>query len=270
MTSNIHTEHNDKLASYALTALDAQECRDLAAHLETCADCRSELEKWNETAALLALAAQPSEPGPELRSRILHGTRAILNRDQNQTKPVLMHPSREWRLPRSWQALAASIIGLVLCLGLLLLWRENSRNRQEVARIAEQMREMNQQISNNQQLITILTTPGARRVELTGTTNAPAARATVAYDATGRTVLLARGLPAVPQGKAYQLWFLVGEKAIPGAVFAPGVSGEAFLSDQAPEAALSPSAFAITLEPESGARSPTGAIYLSMALAIGL
>ncbi len=70
-------------------------------------------------------------------------------------------------------------------------------------------------------------------------------------------------MPPPPAGKAYQLWFLAGGKALPGKVFSTDASGAGTLSDQLPAEALKAVGFAITLEPESGVQSPTLPIYLS-------
>ncbi len=98
---------------------------------------------------------------------------------------------------------------------------------------------------------------------LSGTNVAPGAHAMLAYDKNGHAMLMAKGLPAVPKGMAYQLWFIVGKKPMPGKVFRTDASGNANLKDQLPEMALGSAVFAVTLEPESGVKSPTGAIYLS-------
>ena len=73
---------------------------------------------------------------------------------------------------------------------------------------------------------------------------------------------MAKGLPLAPSGKAYQLWFIAGGQPIPGKVFSAAASGYGALYDQIPSVAFNNAVFAITLEPESGVRAPTGAIYL--------
>jgi len=271
MNSTAHSEYREMLASYALTALDARELRAVAAHLESCTDCRAELVQWQETAGLLAFAAQPVEPSPEVRSHILQEVNRAgakeRRMDQAGPKVTAMRPARKTVLQAwpSWQALAASLAFLALCLTLLIQWRENSRNRQELARLSNQIQHTNRQISYDRELIAILSLPGSRRAQLSGTDVAPGARATIAYDPTGRAILLATGLPPAATWKAYQLWFIVGKQPLPGKLFKPLASGEAFLNDQVPAAAFDAAVFAVTLEPESGVRVPTGELYLSSA-----
>jgi anti-sigma-K factor RskA len=75
--------------------------------------------------------------------------------------------------------------------------------------------------------------------------------------------LMADKLPNVPQGKAYQLWFIVGKNPpMPGKTFSPDSEGKGVLQDQMPKEVLDSAIFAITLEPEGGSSAPTSPIYL--------
>jgi anti-sigma-K factor RskA len=69
-------------------------------------------------------------------------------------------------------------------------------------------------------------------------------------------------MPPPPAGKAYQLWYLSGNRAMPGAVFNIDASGRAMMHDQLPPEARDATAFAVTLEPASGVNAPTGEKYL--------
>jgi len=74
---------------------------------------------------------------------------------------------------------------------------------------------------------------------------------------------MASKLPDVPQGKAYQLWFIVGNKPpVPGRTFVPDSSGNAVLKEEMPREAVDANVFAITVEPEAGSSAPTSPIYL--------
>ncbi len=74
-----HEDYKEMLAAQALNALEATEVRELEAHLQGCAECRSQLTEWEDTAATLAFAsleARLLKPSPELRGRILEAVRA--------------------------------------------------------------------------------------------------------------------------------------------------------------------------------------------------
>ena len=85
-----HEDYKEMLAAQALTSLDAAEVRELEAHLQGCAECRSQLTEWENTAATLAFAsleARLLQPSPELRGRILKAVRADATTAGVTTKP---------------------------------------------------------------------------------------------------------------------------------------------------------------------------------------
>ncbi|HXQ70297.1 MAG TPA: anti-sigma factor, partial [Pyrinomonadaceae bacterium] len=122
--------------------------------------------------------------------------------------------------------------------------------------------QQNRTLQHENEFYKLLTAPGSRIAELSGTNEASGATAKLAYDTNGRAILITNGLPRAPEGKEYQLWFIVGNNPIPGKTFAPNNSGPSTLQDQVPVAARQSAVFAITLEPAGGVRAPTGAIYL--------
>jgi anti-sigma-K factor RskA len=145
--------------------------------------------------------------------------------------------------------MAAVVLLTALIVGLVVLWRQNLAIRDELARSRE--------------FVELVTTPGARVSELKGIDLGAGATASLAYDQSGRAVLVANRLPSPPQGKAYQLWFIVGNKPpVPGKTFVPDSTGKGTLKDQVPKEALGSAIFAITVEPEGGVSAPTGPIYL--------
>jgi len=259
---------------HALSALDESEARALEAHLQTCADCRPEMDHWRESAALLALEARPLEPAAQLRARILQDIERasglekkteILNANRTTASNVSALPRvprRAWTSVQTWGPISAALVFVALILFLAVLWQQNNTAKQELGRLSNQIHETELQLAREREAIAILTTPGARMAELSGTNIAPSAHAMLAYDKSGRAILMAKGLPSAPFGKAYQLWFIAGGQPVPGKLFTTNTAGEGTLSDQVPVEALSAAVFAITLEPERGVTAPTGAIYL--------
>jgi anti-sigma factor ChrR (cupin superfamily) len=62
----------DRAAAYALGALDGEEAREFARHLENgCASCRTDVDAFAATVAQAALAPAARAPRPEVRDRIL-------------------------------------------------------------------------------------------------------------------------------------------------------------------------------------------------------
>lgn len=271
-----HEDYKEMLAAQALTALEDAEVRDLEAHLQSCTECRSQLSELEDTATGLAftsLEARPLEPSPQLRGRILEAVRADAavrgiskqaedghRRSPSNVVPLKQH-TPAWSSAQTWGAIAAGIVITGLVATLFVLWTQNRQARRELAALTAQVRDAQQQLIQQRQVMEIVAAPGTRMTELTGTKVMPGAHATIAYDKNGHAVLMAKGLPPPPAGKAYQLWFIAGGKPMPGKVFATDASGTGTLNDQVPTEALGEAVFAITLEPKDGMPAPTGAIY---------
>jgi anti-sigma-K factor RskA len=275
----VHQDYKELLTAKALNALDAEDARALETHLQSCADCRAELIGWEETAALLSLAADVRGPSDELRGRILESLGTTANSAEaersNVTGPV--GSSRDSKVleferprrsvfssgsSRAFGAIAAALVLVTLLASLLLLWQQNRRAQAEMARLSAQIELSRSQLARERAAMELLTSPGARMAKLAGTKDAPGAQAMIAYNTKGHAMLMARGLPAVPEGMAYQLWFIKDGKKMPGKVLMPDATGNGIMEDEIPEVAREAGVFALTLEPQSGVQVPTGAIYL--------
>jgi len=243
----VHEDYKEMIPARALSALDATEERALNEHLENCEECRKELEEWQATAATLAVVADPVEPSPKVRERIMSEVRKELATPE--VIPFRSTSRNIWRSFGSLGAMAAVVLFTALIVGLIVIWREN--------------RAMNEELARTREFVQLATTPGAKMNELKGVDLGAGATARFAYDKTGHAMLMADNLPSVPRGKAYQLWFIVGKNPpMPGKTFSPDDAGKGMLIDQMPKEALDSAIFAITLEPEGGVDKPTGQIYL--------
>jgi anti-sigma-K factor RskA len=273
----LHEEYKEMLAVRGLGALDPAEARSLDQHLVDCDECRRELAEWDATAATLALDAAPMAPSAGVRVRIIEavradvvkpGTAAGVSRSRTsprETSKVISLPTQRKSSAAvpAWFAIAAGLVFVVLLGSLFVLWRQNAAARQELARLTDQVTKAKQQMTQQREAIEIVTAPGARMSELAGTKEMPGAHGMVAFDKNGRAILMAKGLPPPPAGKAYQLWFIAGGKPMPGKVFMTDEAGVGSLTDHMPKEAMDSAVFAITLEPSGGMPAPTGAIYLS-------
>ena len=243
----IHEAYKEMIPARALSALDAAEAQTLNEHLENCAECRKELEEWQATAATLSLTADSVEPSPAVRERILSEVRKDLSTPE--VLPFRSTPRNIWSSFGALGAMAAVVLLTALIVGLVVMWRQNQLMQEEMARTKE--------------FVELVTTPGARVSELKGIDLGAGATASLAYDQNGHAMLMANKLPRPPQGKAYQLWFIVGSKPpMPGKTFATNNAGKGMLKDQMPKEAMDSAIFAITMEPEGGVSAPTGPIYL--------
>jgi anti-sigma-K factor RskA len=266
-----HQEYQELLALHVLDALDASDARAIEDHLETCAQCRAELIEMREAAGLLAHASTPAEPGDEVRARILANARAERQPAETSAQVVAM-PRRATKLWPNLLRLAAGVAFVALLVGVIVLWRRDVKSRQEIAQLSRQVNTQQHELvhdrdvlARQREALALLSSPNAKKMELTAGQTAQNARGTFVYDEkTGRGVLLAEGLPATPSDKAYELWFIPKDHSpMAGKIFTVDASGHAMLPEQMPPEALGKSVIAITLEPKRGSAVPTGAIYLS-------
>jgi anti-sigma-K factor RskA len=264
----VHDEFKDMIPTYVLSALDAEENHALGEHLSQCEECRRELENWQTTAAMLSLDAKPMEPSPEVREKIMSAVRSESGQKVSESNVIPFNHSRglQRRNFSSVWAIAASILLLIGVGSIFVFWQQNRNAQRQIAELAKQLNDTRAELDQSRRIVQLMMTPGARMNELAGTPQAPEANAKIAYDKTGHAMLMVHGLPAAPTGKEYQLWFIVGNKKIPGRSFAPDTNGTGMLEDRIPESARDSAVFAITLEPKGGVETPTGAIYLVSSL----
>ena len=106
---------HDLSAAYALNSLDTHEERFYEKHLAHCLQCQGEVANFSETALALAYAAQPTNPPPELRARILSAAGVGSSRAAG---------------PRRWNLPAAAIAAAAVCATLagLVVWGEVLRS----------------------------------------------------------------------------------------------------------------------------------------------
>lgn len=104
--------------------------------------------------------------------------------------------------------------------------------------------------------------PASKVVSLSGSDMAKSAGAFLLFDpATKKAWLYAFNLPALPNGKVYQLW-AIDEKPVSAGIFGldAGQKGRMLIKNMSEFSRMKK--FAVTIEPDGGRPEPTGAIYL--------
>ncbi|MGB8507526.1 MAG: zf-HC2 domain-containing protein, partial [Pyrinomonadaceae bacterium] len=222
-----HEDYRELLALEAAGALTEEESRSLSAHVETCAECRAELDALRETAASLIYTVAPVAPPPELRARILERVRALKTVDPSEALtgvtdvgdvdgPRRAHreSASDSRLSSSpgeygtWQMLAArpplmfgtiaaALLIAALAVASVVLWNRNNQLRADINALAANAEVSRQEASQERlelarekEIEQLLTAPDAPSTILAGTNEAPQARARLVYDRrTGSAVL---------------------------------------------------------------------------------
>ncbi|HLY49719.1 MAG TPA: anti-sigma factor [Solirubrobacteraceae bacterium] len=119
-----HLTCREALGAYALGAVPEPEAERIRAHLETCQECRAELD-WLRTAVdALPASVPPVQPPPELKQRLMAvvNAEAELLRAAGQTadEPPSPAPQRQrrwlqgWRLPATAALATAAVVAAIV------------------------------------------------------------------------------------------------------------------------------------------------------------
>lgn len=261
---NEHTEAMlDQAALYAVDALTDDERAEFEAHLSDCATCQREVMELRELAADLSTAVS-ADPPESLRTSVLA---AVAAEPRNVStirvapesmpaaasrEPVEEPPSdargkvvplgsarRSSRIPA---IIAAAAVTLALvCGGWALVSRHDAQQSQ----------------SAQNRLTGLLAAKDVRTI--TGTVSGTSA--TLVVSRTQDKALLVTGtLPALPDGKVYELW-TINKTPVPAGTFNPS-SGTNVWS--LPDTALTSAVVAMTVEPAGGSQQPTSKPILAL------
>jgi anti-sigma-K factor RskA len=251
-----HDQASELLASFALDAVDGDECLALEEHLADCPRCRAELDGHREVAAALGNSVEPLPEG--LWSNI--SSRLPDRRDEVPPPMPRLHrdgPFRpeESRAPR-WRrsargpiatvgAIAVAAAAVAAVLGINLVRTDN-----QVVNLQKNAE------ASLSPVVTALSTPGHRLVDLQNGGHVSLARFVIVPD--GRGYLVSSKLPTLTSKQTYQLWGIVGGQPI-----SLGLLGRSPSLDTFTMAGTSPSKLSVTVEPVGGAVVPSSPIVAS-------
>jgi anti-sigma-K factor RskA len=264
MTGNGHNTQ-EELASYAMQGLPVEESASIRAHLQTCASCRAEFAKVCGDLALLGLAVEqvplPEGARDRFLQRIASSPAPRLDEKMPGITPIAVKASR--RGPGFWipWATAAALAAVSIGLGI-----QNRALNEELNDESNLVKNLAAQASRAQQVLEVLTAPGAQRVTLTEgkASPEPTARATYLPER-GGLILLATNLKPLPSDKAYELWVIPsdGKAPVPAGLFRPDARGSATLVLPQLSPGIAAKALAVTVEKASGSSTPTSPVVLS-------
>lgn len=244
----------DLAAAYALGALSPEESRRFETYLAGSAEARHEVAEYREAAALLALGHGDPSPDAALRHR-------VLDRIAQDKAPAIPAPALAGAAPTRtsavvWAALAASLLA-VAGLGAALL-----SARGELATLRERFDATAKRLAASEATLEAIFEPGVRMFQLTATGD-PDPGIQLFWDTRShRAVVHGYRLRPLPEGQAYQLWFIKDGAPVPSVTFRPAADGRVRLEQVAVPEDGTVSAAAVTVEPEAGSAQPTSAILL--------
>ncbi len=257
-----HEQFAEDLALHALNALEGEERANLERHLATCASCRVELEQLRGDGALLALSTMGPKPPVRARQRLLEAVAKAPPTSVAKNAPEMGHPSvaprRSWWGWMGWAATAAMVVFATS------LWKDSSELRESLALAGVRVAQDTRQLEDLRRVAAPILEPEAQPFTLVSVKTPPQPQGKVFYLRNrGNLLFVASNLLPLPPQKAYELWLIPAQGApIPAGVFKPDAHGSATVVNPPLPQGAEAKAFAITVESEAGATSPTMPIVM--------
>lgn len=273
---------NELTGSFALNALGDEERSEVLRHAENSEDLRRELDALQETAALLALSADPIAPPPTVKANIMAAIRntpqlppveaetdvptdgaaetAAPETADDRSRAIVPEPAPQVPSPtaaRTYQRMFALAAGVLLVAGGVLGSVVVNQNAQQ-HKLEEQLDAL---VSRQAELTRILAADDAqsKTQDLKD-----GARVSLAYSASeGLMAVTTTGLPVLPSDKGYELWLISATGPVSaGMVDGTQADGMVMVSGSMEGVTH----FGITVEPAAGSPKPTTDPILVQAL----
>ena len=225
---------------------------------------KRQLDLWQRDLEALAGSVAPVAPSETTRVRVLRMTAGAAGAAGAVPAPR----RRSWWLPLAAAALLAvavwGVAGQTRLRGELeRLTAERDRLARQVAVLDREVTLARDQVERAAQDLQFVAAPGVHSVILAGLGPAPNAKGqTYVNPRQGGALFYAFDLPALPQGKTYELWYIAAGKPVPAGTFAVDPQGAASVRVERVPDVASIEAWAVTVEPAGGVPQPTGAMVL--------
>lgn len=259
------------LAGYALGVLDREGRASLDRHTAACTVCRDDLKSLQQAAERLAFAADPAEPPPAMKSRLMARIESL---EAAPRAPSAFPGSlagavhRRIRRVRPARAVAASMAAVAL---FMLGW--GSYETVRVNRLARQNEELATAVRRQWRAITLAADPRVETIAFRGSEAAPAAKGNLLFSREiQEAMLVVMDLDPPAKGEVYQLWLLAPEGGTrhPVAIFRDRRGGYGMWTFQPPMTmAGMPGdlSFGLTREPAGGSIAPTSPMLFTIPIA---
>jgi anti-sigma factor RsiW len=236
--------------AYAIDALDDIERAQFARHLAECDECQFEVASVREAATLLA-ETTAVEPPADLRRRILAEVKTVrplppviaeaapdpsddLTDSDEQVEAAVTTPPRDRRWLRGLVA-AAAVIATVGAGGVIIDRLGDDSSQSPALSAADR----------------VLQSPDAERVSHTLPNGGEAT--VVASRSLNKVVVITKDLPALPEGKIYEMWIQDAQDGMLPAGLMTAENATVVLEGDIENAVGA----GITVEPAGGSRIPT-------------
>jgi anti-sigma factor RsiW len=248
-----HDEASELLAALALDAVDDAEREAIEEHLVQCPHCQSELDALREVAGVLGNSV---EPLPEkLWTRIASG----IYDHRDVTPPLAALTGERLGAPithrrRSLARRVTRSVALPLAVVVAILSFQLANADHRASQLQHAL------ASDHGEVVAALATPGHQLVNLTSSTHQRLVQFVLVPD--GRGYLVNSQLPTLAPSQTYQLWDVIGKKAVSIGLMGPSPRHVTFTLAGTTGA----SELAITVEPSGGTITPSTSITASGAV----
>lgn len=256
-------EKRADIIPFLLGELPETLAQEMDAHIAECEECLREAEETREVLGLLAFTNSVFSPPQRIKQKLMQRISSERVVKSAEKAPFL---SRIWQIAAGLLLVVAAVEAFYISSLRGRLGDALSRLAQEqqaVTTLSNQLAESREQLVKNRERIAAMTA-SSRLVVMVGKQVSASGRAF--WDTKRNTWLFyIENLPPVPEGKTYQLWFIINNKPISSGIFKTDEKGSAELQVKMPvnaEYSKSSLATAVSLEPEGGSQQPQGAIYL--------
>ncbi|MGH9404005.1 MAG: anti-sigma factor [Terriglobia bacterium] len=258
-----HLQPVEIFAEYALGVLEGEEKRAVEQHVKTCPECGEKVQQARARVALLALAAPPVAPSPDVKGRLMR--QVASQRAGAETAPAL-GPVRKHASFWGWGALALAAAAVVLAIIAGVLANRNRQLNQRVQALetwqTQQLVQEKQQaakMARAEAILDVLTSPNTLKVALVSAEAHPVPQGKAFYNPEKGLVFYAANLTHLSSRQTYQLWLVPSQgKPVSAGIFDTDAhgNGEVLLPPLPP--GVTAKAFAVTIEPAGGEPQPTG------------
>ncbi|MEZ4859394.1 MAG: anti-sigma factor [Flavobacteriaceae bacterium] len=240
------------LELYVTGALSQREAMEVEDVLNDYPEVKNEVEKIETALINLAHGEEYTIP-----AKVWEG---VLNSIKGVRKLNSHKKSNHWSTIAGWAAAIVFLMGI--------FWMMNETNSlenkvlvttTENAVLKGKLTSAEEALTTSQDLLDIIRSKEYREISLPGNQAvSPESYAKVYYNDNEKIAYIdARGLPAPPAGKVYQVWSLIMDPLTPRSIglldHYEATTTKVFKLENIPD----PEAFGITLEPEGGSESPT-------------
>ena len=254
-------EWEELLAGYVLDDLEPEEVTAMQEIIVNHPEIITEIDRLQETLAILPLGLSPSYPSKELRDRI--ASVAIPQAVESQvTASTATGLKKSAHRQNVWKLVSISLgsISAITAIALIALGFDNYQMRQQIA--------TNQvELQKYKQAIAILQGVDNRMITLKGMGATPAATGSVMIAPSEKMAMISiQNLTQISQETSYRLWAIADGKKVDCAQFRPDPQGNVFIKVPLGNALKQSTTVIITVEqnndPNKNSSEPTGEMVM--------